>query len=120
MAMELDDLAKRLRAGGYDAGGSLLADLVRSLCGLRLVPERLPEPPAPPVARRDRSGGHGLTPREVEVLRLLVEGRSDREIATALFVSRHTAANHVGSILGKLGVTSRAAAAAWAVRQGLA
>jgi non-specific serine/threonine protein kinase len=61
----------------------------------------------------------GLTPREVEVLRLLVEGKSDREIAEVLFVSRHTAANHVGSILGKLGVPSRAAAAAVAVRQGL-
>jgi non-specific serine/threonine protein kinase len=62
----------------------------------------------------------GLTPREVDVLRLLVEGHSDREIAETLFVSRHTAANHVGSILGKLGVPSRAAAAAWAVRNGLA
>jgi predicted ATPase/DNA-binding CsgD family transcriptional regulator len=62
----------------------------------------------------------GLTPREVDVLRLLVDGRSDREIAEALFVSRHTAANHVGSILSKLGVPSRAAAAAWAVRNDLA
>ena len=62
----------------------------------------------------------GLTQRELEVLRLLVEGHSDREIAETLFVSRHTAANHVGSILGKLGVPSRAAAAAWAVRNGLA
>jgi non-specific serine/threonine protein kinase len=62
----------------------------------------------------------GLTSRELEVLRLLVDGYSDREIAETLFVSRHTAANHVGSILGKLGVPSRAAAAAWAVRQRLA
>ena len=62
----------------------------------------------------------GLTPRELAVLRLVVEGHSDREIADALFVSRHTAANHVGNILSKLGVSSRAAAAAWAVRNGLA
>jgi DNA-binding NarL/FixJ family response regulator len=61
----------------------------------------------------------GLTARELEVLRLLVEGKSDRAIAEALFVSRHTAANHVASILGKLGVPARAAAA-WAVRRGLA
>jgi non-specific serine/threonine protein kinase len=61
----------------------------------------------------------GLTPRELEVLRLVAEGRSDREVADALFVSRRTAANHVGSILGKLGVPSRAAAASWAVRNGL-
>jgi DNA-binding CsgD family transcriptional regulator len=120
MAMELDDMARRLRAGGYDVGGSLLADLVRSLSGLRLVPERLPEPPAAPRARPGQAEGHGLTPREVEVLHLLVDGKSDREIATVLRVSRHTAANHVGSILGKLGVPSRAAAAAWAVRHSLA
>jgi predicted ATPase/DNA-binding CsgD family transcriptional regulator len=63
---------------------------------------------------------HSLTPRELDVLRLLADGRSDREIAEMLFVSRHTAANHVASILGKLGVPSRAAAAAFAVRHGLA
>ena len=54
------------------------------------------------------------------MLRLLVEGHPDREIAAVLFVSRHTIANHVKGILGKLGVPSRAAAAAWAVRHGLA
>jgi non-specific serine/threonine protein kinase len=75
-------------------------------------------------AARDRAGGSsldaGLTRREVEVLHLLAEGHSDREIAAVLFVSRHTAANHVSSILAKLGVPSRAAAAAYAVRHGLA
>ncbi|HEY7037151.1 MAG TPA: LuxR C-terminal-related transcriptional regulator [Thermomicrobiales bacterium] len=63
---------------------------------------------------------HGLTPREREVLALLAAGLSDREIAAALFVSRHTVSNHVASILGKLGAPSRAAAAAYAVRHGLA
>lgn len=72
------------------------------------------------ASTRPAGANHGLTPREIEVLRLLVQGKSDREIADVLFVSRHTAANHVGSILGKLGVPSRAAAAAWAVRHGLA
>jgi non-specific serine/threonine protein kinase len=72
------------------------------------------------TAPAEPSAYHGLTRREREVLRLLVDGRSDREIAAALCVSRHTAANHVASILGKLGVPSRAAAAAYAVRHGLA
>jgi non-specific serine/threonine protein kinase len=67
----------------------------------------------------DLSIRHGLTPREAEVLRLLAEGRSGPEIAEALFVSRHTVANHVSNILGKLGVSTRAAAAAYAVRHGL-
>jgi predicted ATPase/DNA-binding CsgD family transcriptional regulator len=62
----------------------------------------------------------GLTPREVEVLRLIVEGRSNQEIATALFISQHTAASHVAHILSKLGLDSRTAAATWAMRHGFA
>ena len=62
---------------------------------------------------------HGLTPREREVLCLLVGGRSDRGIAEALCISPKTAGHHVTSILAKLGVKSRAAAAAHAVRHGL-
>jgi DNA-binding NarL/FixJ family response regulator len=48
-----------------------------------------------------------------------VQGRTNREIAAALFVSHRTATTHVANILGKLGVTSRTEAAAWAVREGL-
>ena len=59
-------------------------------------------------------------PREVDVLRLIAAGKTDREIGETLFVSRRTAATHVARIFAKLGVGSRAAAAAWAVRHGLA
>jgi non-specific serine/threonine protein kinase len=68
----------------------------------------------------DQSGNHGLTRRELDVLRLLAEGRSDQEIADTLFVSRRTAATHVANIYRKLGLSSRAAAAAFAVRHDLA
>jgi DNA-binding CsgD family transcriptional regulator len=61
----------------------------------------------------------GLTPREGEVLRLLVEGRSNPEIAAALFISPRTATTHVTNILAKLGVATRTEAAARAVRDGL-
>jgi DNA-binding CsgD family transcriptional regulator/tetratricopeptide (TPR) repeat protein len=61
----------------------------------------------------------GLTPREVEVLRLLVEGRSNRQIAETLFISGKTASVHVTNILTKLGVHSRLEAAATARRLGL-
>jgi DNA-binding CsgD family transcriptional regulator len=61
----------------------------------------------------------GLTAREVEVLRLVAEGRTDREIAEALFVSPRTVTTHITNILSKLDVASRAAAAAYAVREGL-
>jgi DNA-binding CsgD family transcriptional regulator len=59
---------------------------------------------------------HGLSPRELDVLRLLVEGRSNQEIAAALFISPRTAANHVANIMNKLGLDSRTAVAAWAIR----
>lgn len=60
-----------------------------------------------------------LSPRELDVLLLVAEGRRDQEIAARLYLSHHTVANHVRNILGKLGVSSRAAAVAHAVRQGL-
>jgi non-specific serine/threonine protein kinase len=60
----------------------------------------------------------GLSPRELEVLRLLAAGQSNQEIAAALFISYHTVTRHVTNILTKLGLDSRTAAAAWAVRHG--
>jgi predicted ATPase/DNA-binding CsgD family transcriptional regulator len=62
----------------------------------------------------------GLTARELEVLRLVAAGRSNREIAAALFITQRTAATHLTHILAKFGVESRTEAAAWAIRYGLA
>jgi len=61
----------------------------------------------------------GLSPREMEVLHLLVAGRSNPDIATALFIGPRTAQSHVASILNKLGVSNRTEAAAVAMRDGL-
>ena len=61
----------------------------------------------------------GLTPRELEVLRLVAEGRSNRQIAEVLFISVKTASVHVSNILAKLGVTGRVEAATIAHRLGL-
>jgi DNA-binding CsgD family transcriptional regulator len=60
-----------------------------------------------------------LTRREREVLRLVAEGLSDKEIGAALAISAQTATKHVGNVLRKLGVSSRTAAATLAMRQGL-
>jgi DNA-binding CsgD family transcriptional regulator len=61
----------------------------------------------------------GLTARELEVLRLVAEGKSDREIGEILFISPRTVMRHVSNILGKLQVESRTAAAAYALRREL-
>jgi len=60
-----------------------------------------------------------LTPREVEVLRLLAEGLGNKEIAARLNISEHTAKVHVASIMGKLGATSRTEAVTLGIRHGL-
>jgi DNA-binding CsgD family transcriptional regulator/tetratricopeptide (TPR) repeat protein len=65
----------------------------------------------PPVA--------GLTPREIEVLRLVSQGMTDSEVATILFISPRTVSQHLRSIYGKLNVSTRAAATRFAVEQGL-
>lgn len=71
----------------------------------------------PDVARSQ--GAAGLTPRELEVLRLVAAGRSNQQIADALFISRKTVSVHVSHILAKLGVSTRVEAAATAHRLGL-
>ena len=63
---------------------------------------------------------HGLTRREGEVLRLIAAGMSNREIAAALFLSPRTAERHVANIYLKIGAHSKAEAAAYALRHGLA
>ncbi len=69
--------------------------------------------PAPPVS------GFGLSPRELEILQLLAQGKSNQEIGDELFISHRTAGTHVANILGKLGVHSRAAAVAVAINNEL-
>ena len=65
-------------------------------------------------ARQARPGG--LSRREVEVLRLVADGRTSGEIATQLFISPRTAEHHVQNIYTKIGVSSRAAATRWAIQ----
>jgi NarL family two-component system response regulator LiaR len=74
------------------------------------------------AARAGREGpvpGHDLTPREREVLALLVEGKTNNEIAEGLTISPATAAAHVSNILSKLGVSNRSEAVALAFRNKL-
>jgi DNA-binding CsgD family transcriptional regulator len=67
--------------------------------------------------KRPTAGWHALTPTEVEVVRLLAEGLSNREIAGRLFVSGNTVKTHVAHIFDKLGMSTRAEVAAEAARR---
>jgi DNA-binding CsgD family transcriptional regulator len=80
-----------------------------------------PEPVAGSDAAHSAAPGQelGLTPREREVLALVAEGHTNRQIADTLFISEKTASVHVSNILAKLGVTNRAEAAATVHRLGL-
>ena len=67
----------------------------------------------------EAGAAHGLSPRELQVLRLVASGKSNREIAAALVISEHTVARHVQNIFTKLGVPSRTAAGAFAFEHDL-
>jgi DNA-binding CsgD family transcriptional regulator/tetratricopeptide (TPR) repeat protein len=71
------------------------------------------------TGRAPSKGGSGLTAREVEVLRMVATGRTNRAIAGELFLSEKTVARHVSNIFMKLGVSSRAAATAYAYEHDL-
>ena len=66
--------------------------------------------------RRQRKPVHGLTSREVEVLRLAARGLTTGEIAGQLFISPKTADHHIQHVYAKIGVSTRAAAMLWAVQ----
>jgi DNA-binding CsgD family transcriptional regulator/tetratricopeptide (TPR) repeat protein len=106
------ELAQRLGARPLSDDIALLARRARISLGqpggaadTQPAPDQLPGP--------ERLG---LTARELEVLRLVAAGRSNREIAGELFISRRTASVHVSNILGKIGVATRGEAAAVAHR----
>ena len=95
-------------ASAWAAGRSL--DRAAAMAVARGIPR--------PVSTTLVAAESGLSPRELDVLALLVEGAPDQVIAEALFIYRKTASNHVAAILEKLGAGNRTAAATQAVRRG--
>jgi DNA-binding CsgD family transcriptional regulator len=112
----------------YAEAGRVVKEIAQRLRNPELCANFLAAPEVAALLKRAESGWLsdlapiplGLTPREGEVLRLLVRGLTDREIAAALFISPRTVGGHVANLLAKLGLDSRTAAAAYAVRHGLA
>ncbi|HMF08016.1 MAG TPA: response regulator transcription factor, partial [Thermoanaerobaculia bacterium] len=109
--------AKACRALGDEEGASLEMDAARKVfesLGARPDLEGFAEP-----ARRAGERPHGLTARELQVLRLVASGKTNKRIAAELFVSEKTVDRHLSNIFDKLDVPSRAAATAFAYQHQL-
>lgn len=116
--------ALRAGASGYvykDVDPDALAGAIRSVHAGHVLLQ--PEVAGALLSQEGPSGGQGrsgsLTDREREVLALIADGRSNREIARALVLSEKTVKTHVSNILMKLDLADRTQAALWAVRHGL-
>ncbi|MFD4702972.1 response regulator [Streptomyces niveus] len=116
--------ALRAGAAGYvykDVDPEALAGAIRSVHAGHVLLQ--PEVAGALLAQDDPGAGHGrgssLTDREREVLTLIADGRSNREIARALVLSEKTVKTHVSNILMKLDLADRTQAALWAVRHGI-
>ncbi|MGQ0603451.1 MAG: response regulator [Anaerolineales bacterium] len=114
-----EDIYRALHAG---AGAYLLKDTPRDelLDAIRAVhagQKRIPFEVAAKLA--DRLTAYPLTPRELDVLRLIVAGKSNKEIGAALTIAEGTVKIHVNSLLGKLGVADRTQAVTEALRRGI-
>ncbi|MCR6491118.1 response regulator transcription factor [Cellulomonas sp. P24] len=109
-------------ATGYLLKDADAADVVDAIRGAVAGQIRLDPAVATALAmsmRTPASSTASLTPRELEVVTLVAEGRTNREIGRRLGVAERTARTHVSNILTKLGLASRTQAAMWAVREGL-
>jgi DNA-binding NarL/FixJ family response regulator len=114
-----EDIYRSLRAGARayllkDAPAEELLAAIRDVCGgHRHLSAEVAEKLAERVTYPE------LTERERDVLRLMAEGKSNRQIGSALFISEGTVKTHVNNILGKLGVEDRTQAVTTALRRGL-
>jgi two-component system NarL family response regulator len=114
-----EDIYQGLRSGAMayllkDAPAEQLLEAIRAVhSGLRRIPSA--------VAARlsERLSSPELTARELEVLQQVAAGRSNREIAAALFIGEGTVRAHINNIFAKMGVSDRTQAAVEAIRRGL-
>lgn len=114
-----EDIYRALQAGakGYLLKGMFGEELFDAIRAVHSGKTRIP----PVVAERlaERMGGPALTSRELEVLKIIVAGRSNKEIAADLSISEATVKTHINNILSKLGVADRTQAATTALQRGI-
>jgi DNA-binding NarL/FixJ family response regulator len=105
------------RGGAAEHAAALLeqADELAERIGMTALRRRIDAIRAPAASELP----DGLSFREVQILRLVAEGLSNREIGSELYISEHTAANHIRSILRTTRCTNRTEAASYAHRNGL-
>lgn len=122
--LEEDKIRGALEAGatGYllkDAEASDVADAIRAAVAGEMHIDPAAAKALTAALRAPKSAADALTPRERDVVVLIAEGGTNRQIATRLGVTERTARTHVSNILTKLGLASRTQAAMWAVQHGL-
>lgn len=114
-----EDIFRALQAGakGYLLKGMDAAELTEAIRAVYAGRSKIPAPIAEKLA--ERMGGPELTTRELEVLKRIVAGRSNKEIGGDLHISEATVKTHINSILSKLGVNDRTQAATSALQRGI-
>jgi two-component system NarL family response regulator len=114
-----EDIYRALAAGarGYLLKGMTGDELMDAIRVVHAGQSRIPAPVAERLA--ERMSGPALTGRETDVLRLIVGGNSNKEIAAVLAISEATVKTHINSLLSKLGVTDRTQAATTALQRGI-
>lgn len=114
-----EDIFRAIQAGarGYLLKGMSVDELIDAIQTVHHGRSKIP----PAVAERlaERLAGNALTERETEVLKTIVAGKSNREIAAALFISEATVKTHINNLLSKLGATDRTQAARIALQRGI-
>jgi two-component system NarL family response regulator len=114
-----EDIFRAIQAGAraYLLKGMSADELIDAIQTVHRGRSRIP----PAIAERlaERVSGNALTERETEVLKTIVAGKSNKEIAAALFISEATVKTHINNLLSKLGVTDRTQAATMALHRGI-
>ncbi len=114
-----EDIFRAIQAGarGYLLKGMNIDELIDAIQTVHRGKSKIPAAVAERLA--ERLSGNALTERETDVLRTIVAGKSNKEIASALFISEATVKTHINNLLSKLGATDRTQAARIALQRGI-